>query len=251
MVNPESKATTPINQPANVGTIKSVTQKTPATALGGINKIWLTYRRRVGKIVDSYRNKEETWKYSEIALTLFVVSLFLIFAIRPAVVTISSLVGEIKSKETLSSKMRKKINSVILAQENYAIIQQKADIIDSFLPTSQDIGNGLAQLIGVAGDSNVSLQGLSVSETTLIEEKIKAKIKSKEKDEFSNLAQVRFNLSVQGDYFDLKKVISDSIETKRWIELNDYQISKNKDETQKMLNLSVNGELFYWNKNEN
>ncbi len=213
-----------------------------------IAKLFNNYQKGLTKAIEKYQEQEEAWRYTEVALTLFTVAFFVLFAIRPAVVTISSLVGEIKEKETISLKMRGKINAIIAAQEEYALVQEKADLIDSFLPVSFNISQGLTQVIGSANQSQVSLGGISLAGVSLIgEEEVKKEKEKKEENE--NLSELNFSFSSKGDYFNLKQVVKMIVETRRWIDLTQYQITKSQKE-EEPLSLTINGRLFYWNDNE-
>ena len=62
----------------------------------------------------NHRNNERFWSYIEFSATLTLVVLFLSLAIRPTVLTIAKLAGEIKSKEEASLKMKGKIDIVFV-----------------------------------------------------------------------------------------------------------------------------------------
>ncbi|MFA6518961.1 MAG: hypothetical protein WCV93_04940 [Candidatus Shapirobacteria bacterium] len=114
-----------------------------------------TNSRDLLSYLDKKREDRYFYRLIEITITVVVIAFFLIFAVRPSVLTISSLVGEINTKQKISSEMRKKINDVVLAQEVYAQIQEKYQLIDSALPSSPQYGQ-LTQQIVAAGDYSQS-----------------------------------------------------------------------------------------------
>lgn len=194
------------------------------------------YQKRLEKAISLYREKETTWKYLEASLTLFVIAFFTLFAIRPAVVTISSLVGEIKEKEEISLKMRKKINNLIAAQEEYAKVQEKISVIDNFLPDEPDIAQGISQVLGLSFDNSLS-GDINISELSLIGGETE-----------SNLSAFNFVFNTKGDYQTLRKFISELTKTQRWLAVERYQIGseKKKDKEPDTLGLNIEGSFFYW-----
>jgi len=99
----------------------------------------------------------------EIASTFSLITFFLIFAIRPTFLTISSLLGEIKAKETSSKLMKSKINNLIQAQDNFAQVQERYQVINSSLPDRNSFSTLYDQLQSSARQSAFSLETLSFS----------------------------------------------------------------------------------------
>jgi len=206
------------------------------------------YSGGVKKAIRIYKEKEMVWRYTEVSLTLFTIAFFVIFAIRPAIATISGLIGEIKDKEELTAKMKGKINAIIAAQEEYSLYQEKIAAVDSFLPTDYKVAQGTAQVIGSAQDSQVFLKGINFSEFP-ITGKSKSETKGKAKSE-SPLTNVGFNFSASGDYLNLKEFTSRVWKTRRWLEISNYQIGKSKKQGEssesEQLTLTIDGKLYCW-----
>jgi len=99
----------------------------------------------------------------EIASTFSLITFFLVFAIRPTFLTISSLLGEIKAKETSTKLMKAKINNLILAQDNFAQVQERYQIINSSLPDKNSFSTLYDQLQSSARQSTFSLETLNFS----------------------------------------------------------------------------------------
>jgi len=108
-------------------------------------------------LFDYLKKKREDRRFRqsiELSATFFLISFFLIFAIKPTAFTISALIGEIKAKEALSrNQMRPRINSIIQAQENFALIQQDYHVIESSLPDSPRYSQAATQIL-VVGQQN-------------------------------------------------------------------------------------------------
>lgn len=208
------------------------------------------YQEKTDKFFEKYRKARDLWRYTEISLTLFATAFFVIFAIRPAVATISGLAGEIREKEAISLEMRKKINAVIAAQEGYALIQENTVLIDSFLPTDFNLGQGLAQILGSADEGQVISKGINLSGLDLIGESRETRQKKAQEKKSGSvgdrLAEVVFNFSGKSSYSDFRKFIELITGTRRWTELAQYQVSKEEKEGENLLNVIIKGKLFYW-----
>lgn len=119
---------------------------------------------RIQPLYEYLKKREENarfFKSLEITATFLLVSFFLIFAIRPTVITISSLLGEIKAKQELSAQMKIKINSVVQAQDSYSAVQEKYDIIQDAFPSQPKYANFYSQLAGVGRNLNIDMHKLS------------------------------------------------------------------------------------------
>jgi len=116
-----------------------------------MNKI-ITHNFYRYQIILEYINKQrQNAKFVqsfEIGITFFLSSFFLFFAIKPTSNTISTLMGDIKSKQALVKQMRTKINNVIQAQDVFSQIQTNYQLIDACLPDNPRFTQGLAQIKG-------------------------------------------------------------------------------------------------------
>jgi hypothetical protein len=92
----------------------------------------------------------------EMSASFILITFFLVFAIRPTAYTISSLLGEIKAKEILSKqKLKPKIQNIIEAQQNFALIQQDYYLINASLPDSASYSHLATQVLGSGNQSQV------------------------------------------------------------------------------------------------
>lgn len=114
-------------------------------------------------LFDYVKKRQENQKFLrsvEITATFVLISFFMIFAIRPTILTISSLVGDIKSKQLLKTQLKTKIDKVIAAQDAFSQVQERYQIINDSLPdhpqyyqaadqiqkSSQDVGLDISTL---------------------------------------------------------------------------------------------------------
>lgn len=102
-------------------------------------------------------------KTLELSATFILISFFLFFAIKPTALTISTLVGDIKSKELLSREMRNKITDVISAQDLFSQVQEKYALIDSCLPDLARFSQATNQVDGLLTQNQLETNKLDFS----------------------------------------------------------------------------------------
>ncbi len=213
-----------------------------------LSQLLANYTGKAKKKVDKYAEKEKTWYYTEVILTLFTISFFVIFAIRPAVITISGLVGEVQRKKELSKRMKQKINKVIIAQEQYSLVQKNWQLLASFLPSEFDLPQGIAQVAGSAQESNVNLNTMSFADLDFVKQELKSSKKDIETDN-KNLEGLNFSFKTKSDLEVLKNFISQLNQSRRWTQIGNYQLSKpsrrGKEEASG-IDLLVNGFWLFW-----
>lgn len=217
-----------------------------------LSQLLTNYTGKAQEKVEKYAKEEKTWYYVEVILTLFTISFFIIFAVRPAVVTISGLVGEINRKEELSQKMKQKINSVVVAQEQYGVVQENWELLASFLPSDFDLPQAIAQVAGSAQEDNVRLGGLTFDDLDFVNQDVLAKKRPDTLKEMGNknLEALSFSFNSQSDLEILKKYLSRLKQARRWTQIDSYQLSKSsskKDEEESSaIDLLIDGYWLFW-----
>ena len=101
---------------------KKITPK-PLSKIENQLSVILRLRKNLKKLILS----NDIWPYLEATLTVFLVLFFVVFAIKPTVLAITSLLGEIKSRQILNEKMSVKINSLVSAQNSYFSAEEKCN----------------------------------------------------------------------------------------------------------------------------
>lgn len=220
-----------------------------------LSQLLSNYTGQAQKKVEKYAKEEKTWYYVEVILTLFTISFFAIFAIRPAVVTISGLVGEINRKEELSKKMGQKINSVIVAQEQYALVQENWKLLASFLPSEFDFPEAIAQVAGSAQENEISINNLQFDNMSFVSQNVLSKSKPETLSEIEskNLKAISFSFNSRSELDSLKTYLPQLMGSRRWTKIDSYQLSKSdskKEEERSGINLSIDGYWLFWRDNK-
>jgi Tfp pilus assembly protein PilO len=176
--------------------------------------------------------------------------LLLVFAVRPAVVVVSGLLSEIKSKKVIFDKMRLKVGTVVEAQEKFSQLQERKYLLDRFYPVTPQLAWGTAQLIGLVFDSNLYFSSLSLDKLDMIN--FSTGVKGKR-----NIPGVDFSLSAKGGYHDIDRFISSLNGLARWVDIKSYSITVPKDKSgtgeevdPNKLTLSVSGRLMFFSNSD-
>lgn len=176
-------------------------------------------------------------KYLEIGSTFFLIAIFLFTAIAPTASAISSLVGEIKSRELTTKNMKEKISNILLAQEDYSAVQEKYQILESSYPTSQEFYNSASTFSSISKESSTSLKQLSFN--------LNDEVISNGESPLS----FGLNISTGGSYSAILDMIKKISNDRRIINISSIQISQpsadDKTAEPNHINLNLSTDLFY------
>jgi hypothetical protein len=205
--------------------------------------------QRIKQFLNQYRENEQTWAYTETALTIFLVAVFVFFAIRPAVITVTGLLSEIQAKEELVLKIRKKINSVVQAQDSYAQVQSRHQILEAFLPDSPRYAHTAAQVQGASQDTSLNISQI----TFTTESKTK---KTDKKSVQSNVTPVVFTTSTKAKYQDLLSFLNQIFKNRRLIVPQQLNLSTPKEGVNRpeenlnsdQIQINLQGNSYFWNE---
>lgn len=198
------------------------------------NKSWFQLQSLYKYLKIQTENKKFL-SYLEISATFLLIIVFLIFAVFPTITTISKLLGDIKTKEATIVKMNTKISNVLQAQESFANVQDKYDLIESSFPSNPNYYKSASSLSSSLKDNSVKITRLSFdidSDTTLNK-------KNLNKDKTYVLS-----LNGAGQYSDILKMVKQFLNNRRLVDLTKIQISKN-DTDNSNLNVNLISDLHY------
>ena len=206
-----------------------------------INKSWSQLRPMYDYIKKQAEN-EKFLKNLEIGGTFTLVAIFLFFAIMPTITTISSLVGDIKSKETFIKKVDLKVANVIKAQESYAQIQEKYSLVEDAFPSLAQYYNGVSNLATIFRDSS-----LDINQITLNLDKDKNK-----EPQFFDSYQV--NINGEGRYSSVIGMVKKILNNRRLIDgasiqLNQVKLDNNQTASEN-IKVNLSSDLYFLPDNE-
>lgn len=191
-------------------------------------------------------------KYLEVTATFSLIAIFLFLAIQPTALAISSLLGEIKSKQLSQKKMTAQINTIIQAQDSFAKAQERYDLIESAFPTNPAFYESALNLASLSQKSSVKVNKLSF-DVVNEESKKNKNTKSKEEDLTDSF---QADLSINSSYQQALSLIQDLANNRRLIDISSIQFTRpdknKKDEAlpSNSININLSTNLFYSPINE-
>jgi len=175
------------------------------------------------------RENNKFVKSIEISATFILISFFTFFAIKPTLLTISRLVGDIKAKEILVKQLKAKINDVIISQDLFSQVQEKYALIESSLPTSPRFYQSATQIVGLTEKNQIYLNKISYSPAD------------------SNYYST--NISTSSSYLSASSLLSELLQNRRLFQIDQVSFSLEKDNANKMININLPLKIYYWPNN--
>lgn len=142
-----------------------------------------------------------------LVLSLILIIILVFAALRPTLVTIASLLGNIQQQSDVEKRLDKKIAEITAAQAEYLKNESRLKVLDEALPVGQKYAAWGMRLEEVASES-----GVKVTEWSLVEGK-------------------DFSVSLSGDVVGLKRFLAIMENLRRLVEVKDVQLAKDKDLT--------------------
>ena len=208
-------------------------------------KNWFQLRPMYSYIRKQAEN-QKFLKYLEVGGTFTLVAFFLFFAIMPTMTTISSLIGDIKSKESFISKVNLKIAAIVKAQESYSQVQEKYSVIEESFPSLAQYYNGASNLATIFKESSLNINqiNLNLDENT-----------DKKQDSNSQLFKsYQINISGEGQYAAIMDMVKKTINNRRLFDTTNIQLSPtdSTDTSQngsKNIRVNFSSDLFFLTNN--
>jgi hypothetical protein len=166
------------------------------------------YREFFLNISELYKKRADLRAFLEIILSLTTITIFLLFALKPTVITIIGLLQQIKEEQVTLAALTQKVSNLQVAAGLLTQNQNFIPDIDTAVPTSPvpDILSG--QILGLAAKDSVDILGISVDQVTLVGP-VTGKGATGLKALPGNAKEMSFSVSVKGTYPNLVLFIKD------------------------------------------
>ncbi len=187
-----------------------------------------TYQKYLQNIVILYKQRQDLRSYLEILLSVVTIIIFVIFAIKPTLVTITDLITKIQSQQETSNKLDEKIKNLGTAQNLYAKEESKINILQEAVPDNPDVAGYIRQIEGLIKKENLTTLNLGASQVDLTGASVSAQI-------------LGTTISVSGDHTKLENLMKNIENLRRPSNL--IKISESISEN--ILNLTITGQTPY------
>jgi len=190
------------------------------------------YQRYFTNLSHFYQTKKSR-TYTGIILSLITVIFFIVFAIKPTLVTISQLIKQRKDQRSVVSALEKKITNLSQAQNEYLLVEPDLYLLDQALPQEPQAPLLVKQIETLSRQSGVTIGRLRLSEITLQ----KTGSSKTDKQFFT------FNFSAFGDYSNLRNFLDSLSGLRRIVLVESFSFQKGTGENS---NLSLNLTAKAW-----
>lgn len=194
------------------------------------------YRKYVEQMSYAYNTRVDIRMFVEVFLSLITIIIFLVFAIRPTLKTISLLYKEINSKRGTLQKLEDKVQALTQAQQVYESQRVSISILNLAVPNEALSEKYLRQIEGMAKLSGTTVSNMSTKEIPIFGG---PGSQGESPDSFT------FSFDVLGSYDAVALFLSDFENSRRPMKIISAQLSAPKDETETNLRLSITGDVSY------
>jgi cell division protein FtsB len=155
-----------------------------------------------------YKKRPDLRAFLEIILSLSTVIIFLLFALKPTVITIISLLQQIKEKQSTLSVLTQKVADLQVAGNLLQQNQSFIPIINIAVPSRPSPNTLSEQALGLAAKNSASILGVSINQITLMGVDTSKGVPGI-KPLPANAKEMSFSISVRGPFSNLAAFIRD------------------------------------------
>jgi hypothetical protein len=198
----------------------------------GWREQYYRYKDLFLNIVDLYKNRKDIRAFLELILSISTVTIFVVFAIRPTMLTIVSLYNQIKDKKVTLSLLNQKISDLQTAN---AVFNQNKDFIadiNSAIFGGPKPDTITKQFLGLAAKDNVTVLGITVGRMTIIGKNITIKETSDIKPLPEKAQSMPISISLKGDYPNIMSFIKDAENLRIPIKIDSITITSSQNQTE-------------------
>jgi Tfp pilus assembly protein PilO len=151
-----------------------------------------------------------------VTLSLLLLIVLLVFALRPTLVTIAGLTGEIQSKRDIESQLNTKIANLQSMVQSYQKIQPQLYLIDSALPLQSKFGSLSDYLVKSASQTGVMVDSIVLGNINL----------SSQSPPNQGLTDFEFSINIKGSYTQVHDMLYKIENSRRLMFISSVQITR-------------------------
>lgn len=126
-----------------------------------------TYQKYMLDILALYQTRPDLKAYLELLLSIFTITLFAVFAIRPTLVTVGELLTEINTKKETLATLTQKADNLATAQNLMQKQQKNIDLLNLAIPASPLPQSYVRQIEGLAQKDQITITNSKTGEVKL------------------------------------------------------------------------------------
>lgn len=171
-------------------------------------------------------------------LTIFIITIFAVFAINPTLNTIGELLRTIEDRERVLDQLRRKAVNLSTAQTEYSIIADRLPLLEQAVPEEIDIQNLTLMIEAIAAENNLILSNIRINQELVYPE-----------SEARSIQEFSFTVSLEGNYPEIEPFINDLVMLPRIITIDTIRFTRPQSRTRARdgnhINLTINAKAYY------
>lgn len=156
--------------------------------------------------------------YGSTIFTIIIVTIFVLFAIKPTVETILVLQKKLETSTDVLQKINQKAEGLSQAKQNYQNLDSNIkNKVQSLIPDTIQLKSVIQTLESAAKKNEASVSALQIQPLVL---------QDKPQTSIGNLAEVNFTFNVEGAYNNLISLLQDLKVSSRLLSIDSISLSK-------------------------
>lgn len=191
----------------------------------GWKKQYFRYRDFFLNIVALYKKRRDLRAFLELILSLSTITIFIVFALKPTLLTIIDLYNQINDKKETLNLLNQKIINLQKANSVFEQYQEVIPQIEESVSSKAEPDVVSKQILGLADRNGVTLLGISVGQIPIVGKGTTSKTNSDVKPLPENAQQMTISISFRGNYENLKTFIENLEKMRVSIKVDSLTIS--------------------------
>jgi len=179
-----------------------------------------------------------------VVLSLILLIILMVLALRPTLVTISTLLGQIQQQKEISQKLEDKTLSVTTALKTLDSVKEKLPLLDEALPDDANWEDLVSEVESIATGGGIVIKSITVDKIpkALVVQTDPAKQPTEKPLMPEGVIGVKFELKGSGTYEQIRNTVSAIEKMSRLVIFKEVIISLNKEGG---LELTITAEVGY------
>jgi len=196
-------------------------------------------------IVSLYKQRKDLRVFLELILSLSTMIIFIVFALKPTVLTIVSLYKEINEKRGTLSSLNQKITDLQKANNIFDQSQNFIPNIDAAVFGNPEPDTVSKQFLGLASKNGVNLLGISIGQTIIAGKSTSVKGASDVKPLPESAESMPVSMSVRGNYSNLLAFVRDLENLRIPVKVDSLSISSSQTQEGSVIVGVITGRVPY------
>lgn len=188
---------------------------------------------RYSKKLKPWMKKPKVKAYTMIILSLFTMSFFGFFAIKPTLATITHLKRKIKDSRTVDQNLETKIIHLSQLKEEHQNLENELSLVPKALPSEPQYSQILEELENLANQAEATISGVKL-------EKVRP---SQEDSQSAN--KLSCSLTLEANYQSAKDFLNYLLNSPRLYTIEKFAIASETKENRQLIKLQLKIDTYY------